>query len=42
MFLMVDFYMPFNISFTDFPPIKLPPETDFFLKEDLLSSPLAP
>ena len=28
-----------NSSFTDFPLIKLPPETDFFLKEDPLSRP---
>ena len=31
-----------NSSFTDFPLTKLPPETDFFLKKDPLSSPWAP
>ena len=32
----------FNSSFTDSPLIKLTPETDYFLKEDPLSSPWAP
>ena len=31
----------FNSSFTDFPLIKLPPENDFFFKEDLWGSPWA-
>ena len=36
-------YMSNNSSsFTDFPLIKLPPETDLFLKEDPLGSPWAP